>query len=226
MKTQTKLDRAVAKLAKAITRNAFGDLIGCPAGAEIIAGRDGRTLPDSLRASEVIAWRRGKPQKRAVYVVTAEVLRLTAEVAAESKAARAADAAATLRADAAAAGLTVAAHRRALRAQAAADAVAAIAAEAVRAADDLRQWSDAVREISARRAYPWSEGTALALVMDKLRSREGVARAWCSGEFDGGREAFVRCVLGAADRHENTNYEELLSAGMGRDDARDLRERY
>ena len=226
MKTQTKLDRAVAKLAKSIVRNAFGDLIGCPAGAEIIAGRDGRTLPDSLRASEVIAWRRGKPRKRIVYVVTAEVLRLSAEVAVESKATRAADAAATLRADAAAAGLTVAAHRRALRTQAAADAVAAIAAEAVRAADDLRQWSDAVREISARRAYPWSEGTALSLVIDKLRSREGVARAWLNGDFDGGREAFVRCVLGAADRHENTNYEELLSAGMGRDDARDLRERY
>lgn len=226
MKTQTKLDRAVAKLAKAIVRNAFGDLIGCPAGAEIIAGKDGRSLPECLRASEVIAWRRGKPRKRVVYVTTAEIVTLSAQFAAESKATRAADAAATLRADAAASGLTVAAYRRALRVQAAADAVEAIAAEAVRAADDLRQWGDAVREISARRAYPWSEGTALALVLDKLRSREGVARAWLSGEFDGGREAFVRCVLGAADRHENTNYEELLSAGMGRDDARDLRERY
>jgi len=226
VKTQIKLDRAVGKLAQSIVRNAFGDLIGCPKGAEIIAGQYGRSLPACLRASEVLAWRRGKPRKRVVYIATAEVLRLTAEVAASSKATRAADAAAALRADAAAAGVTVAVHRRALRVQAAADAVAAIAADAARAADDLRQWTDAVREITARRAYPWSEGTALTLVIDKLRSREGVARAWFSGEFDGGREAFVCCVLGAADRHQNTNYEELLSAGMGRDDARDLRERY
>ena len=225
MKTQIKLDRAVAKLAKVIVRNAFGDLIGCPKGAEVIGGREGRTLPGTLRATEVLAWRRGKPQKRVVYITTKAITALSAEVAANSKAERATDAIAALRADAIAAGLTIAAYRRTLREKAAAAVIAAKEADAANEADDLRQWEDAVRDVCAKRDFVWGESISLYKVLEKLKAREGVAKAWLRGEFDGDREDFVCCVLGAADRHENTNYDELLSSGMDRDEARQFRER-
>ena len=218
---------ACAALAATITRNQYGDYSGSAVGSRFVTGRGKHTrLPIALRAKQVDGWRKGMPQKSTGYVVTDEVLALydayIADEAAQKKLAAkqaVADAAKT-------AGLTVSAWKKQQR-EAKAKAAAEAEEKAVQEAkEDEAAWLKVVTEVLTQKDYAFTPAGGVEKVLNKIADNEGVGRSWNNYDFDGGRHAFVRCVLGAADRHENSNYDNLLRAGYDREDALNMRERF
>jgi len=202
--------------------NSYGDLLEDPPGCRCIPGRHSRGVK---RTKLTGRWSGGFPGKRVVHV-TSELLEGLYDEAAtrEQKAAREA-AQSAARTAAIAAGLTVTAwkkQRRAVNAKAKAEAHE----KAIKAREaDVAYWLKVVTDVLGEKRYNFFPEIALEMLLEKIASNKGVGKAWNNLEFDGDRHAFARCVLGAADRHENTNYDALLRAGYDREVAIQLRKR-
>lgn len=83
------------------------------------------------------------------------------------------------------------------------------------------RWRATVANVLERSPHiEFGVGDALSRLWTRFQDQTGVVRAYLRGEFDGDDYALALCVLGAAHRHENTNYEDLLHTGIDREDAR------
>ena len=219
-KLETAYLKEVIKVAAKIERNEYGDYINCSvAGAEFVTGHGSHTrLAGELRATEVIGWRKGRPVKRTGYIVTKKLIKLMtayhAALASEEKAAKKA----VLEKAARAAGFkTVSAYKKAEKAE-----------KETRKAEALQHREQRFRQVVAdvldQRTYGYTVNDAVEMVLEKIDRREGVGRTYADGDFEGSDHAFVRCVLGAAHRHEHTDYDALLRSGYDREEALALRE--
>jgi hypothetical protein len=218
---KTELERIA--VAAGEVKNDYGDLTATPNGCRIAHGRRG-----GYKATELLGWTKyGRPKKRVAYATSDFFEQLCDETDKRKKlASMLAKKTAEVEAAKAAGFASVAAWKKSVRERKAVLAARAVQDAKEDAKEDEANWLKVVTEVLDQKDYAFTPAVGVEKVLKKIAAAEGVGAAWNSGDFEGGRHAFVRCVLGAADRHENSTYELLLKAGYDREDALSMRERF
>lgn len=218
---KTELERIAVEARK--VKNDYGDLNSTPSGCHLEYGRH----PRGYDATELLGWTKYGPKKRVVHA-TSELFEQLCDESDKRKKLAAKLVKKTAEVETAKAGgfTSVAAWKKSERERKAVLAAQAEEKAAQAAKEDEANWLKVVVEVLEQKDYAFTAADGVEKVLNKIADNEGVGAAWNNGDFDGGRNAFVRCVLGAADRHENSNYDSLLRAGYDREDALAMRERF
>lgn len=217
---KTELERIIVEALK--LKNEYGDLNSTPTGCYLEYGRH----PRGYKATEFLGCTKYGPEKRVVHV-TSELLELLGAELDNRKKIVAKLAKKTAEVEAAKAGgfASVSAFKKSERERKAVLAAQAEEKAVQDAQADEADWLKFVTEVLQEKDYAFTPAEGVEKVLNKIADGEGVGAAWNNGDFDGDLKAFARCVLGAADRHENSNYDSLLRSGYNREDALYLRER-
>lgn len=244
MKSSTaekKLIEAAEKLAERIKINKYGDLehisnLGYKKSdiATLMTGHGKHTkLPGMLRCYQVVCWtKKYGPKKKTGYVVTDRVMALYDAYAKALSAEKKAQKKKQDQADAKAAGFaTVAEHKRHIREIKKQEKLEA-QQELERDIDrfGLSMWvedmhrTDQCRLVNVlleaeEQNFDITDDHVQAVVFSQ-KTRSGAWRAYMRGELYASQ--LLHRTERAQNRHENTNYEELLARGYDRDDAREI----
>lgn len=242
MKTRTDITELIkSELSRIVTHtkvNDYGDLISAAPDTTVIAGRH----PHGLKCSQLDGWKKGRPIKSTVHVTSPALEALTVELAAfdtsakktAAAAARAAQKTTDQHAASAAGFKTVTAWKKAEKERRTLEEAQASEIRRARNAERLEAVGLAagdtdflpvlpVLEEAKREGFDIEHEHARAA----LYARRNQSSAWNAyNEGDLSASQFLHRSERAQDRHENTDYDQLLRAGFDRELARDCRERY
>lgn len=233
---KTELARIVAETKK--VENQYGDVDRDPAGCYREYGRH----PRGARRSEIVGWTKDGPEKRVVHVTSVHLEQLCEQRKKLRTSAKKAAKKAEEKAAAQAAGFaSVAAWKRSEKARKERETKEAVAvAAAEREARRLKNIERlealgfgehdldyvpvlGVLEAAAADGFDIEHEHARA-ARYAMRTNSSAWQAYCEGELSA-CQLLYRCER-AQNRHENTDYDDLLRAGYDRESAREMCEQY